>query len=62
MEYLPDTVSRERIAQAIREAGYEPAEQEQAPDATQARQARELVGPAPGPDVCRGLHPAAAAC
>jgi P-type Cu+ transporter len=42
VEYLPDTVSRERIAQAIREAGYAPAEQGQAPDATQARQAWEL--------------------
>ncbi len=44
VEYLPDTLSRERIAQAIREAGYEPAEQEQAPDATKARQALELAG------------------
>ncbi len=44
VEYLPDTVSRERIAQAIREAGYEPAEQEQAPDQLKARQAVELTG------------------
>ncbi len=44
VEYLPNTVSRERIAQAIREAGYEPAEQEEAPDETKARQARELAG------------------
>jgi Cu+-exporting ATPase len=44
VEYLPDTVSRERIAQAIREAGYEPAEQEQTPDATQAHHARDLAG------------------
>ncbi|MFZ1539197.1 MAG: heavy metal translocating P-type ATPase, partial [Chromatiaceae bacterium] len=44
VEYLPDTVSRERIAQAIREAGYEPAEQEQAPDQLKARQAVELAG------------------
>jgi P-type Cu+ transporter len=42
VEYLPDTVSRERIAQAIREAGYDPAAQEQAPDAAKARQALEL--------------------
>jgi Cu+-exporting ATPase len=41
VEYLPDTVSPERIAQAIREAGYEPAAQGQTPDATQARQALE---------------------
>jgi Cu+-exporting ATPase len=43
VEYLPDTVSRECIAHAIRAAGYEPAEQGQAPDATQVRQARELA-------------------
>lgn len=44
LEFLPDTVSRERIAQAIREAGYEPAEQEQAQDQLQARHATELSG------------------
>lgn len=44
VEYLPESVSRERIAQAIREAGYEPAAQEQAPDAAEARQALELEG------------------
>jgi Cu+-exporting ATPase len=43
VEYLPDTVSRERIAQAIREAGYEPAEQQQAPDEAKARQEIELA-------------------
>jgi Cu+-exporting ATPase len=41
-EYLPATVSRERIAQAIREAGYEPAAAEQAPDAARDRQTSEL--------------------
>ncbi len=47
VDYLPDTVSPERIAQTIREAGYEPAQQDrgqgQTADATQARQARELA-------------------
>jgi Cu+-exporting ATPase len=43
VEFLPDTVSRERIAQAIREAGYEPAEQQQAPDEARARQMHELA-------------------
>jgi Cu+-exporting ATPase len=42
VEYLPATVSRERIAQAIRGAGYEPAAAEQAPDAERGRQEREL--------------------
>jgi Cu+-exporting ATPase len=42
VQYLPATVSRERIAQAIRQAGYEPAAPEQAPDAEHTRHAREL--------------------
>jgi Cu+-exporting ATPase len=42
VQYLPATVSRERIAQAIRAAGYEPAAAEQAPDAERMRHAREL--------------------
>jgi len=41
-EYLPATVSRERIAQAIRSAGYEPAAADEAPDTEQSRQEREL--------------------
>ena len=41
---LPDTVSRERIAQAIREAEYEPAGQAQAPGQIKAHQALELAG------------------
>ena len=44
VDYLPATLSRERIAQAIREAGYEPLAQEAAPDATAARQAQDLAG------------------
>ena len=44
IQYLPDQVSPERIAQAIREAGYEPAPPEQAPDEAKARQADELAG------------------
>ena len=43
VEFLPHTVSRARIAQAIREAGYEPAEQGQAPDEARDRQARDLA-------------------
>jgi Cu+-exporting ATPase len=43
VQYLPSTVSRERISQAIREAGYEPAQQEQAPDEAKKRQSRELA-------------------
>jgi len=42
VEYLPATVSRERIAEAIRAAGYEPAAAEQAPDAERDRHEREL--------------------
>ena len=42
VEYLPATVSRERIAQAIRQAGYEPAAADEAPNAEQSRQEREL--------------------
>ncbi|MCG6941661.1 MAG: heavy metal translocating P-type ATPase [Thiohalocapsa sp.] len=42
VEYLPATVSRERIAQAIRAAGYEPAAADAAPDAEHARHEREL--------------------
>jgi P-type Cu+ transporter len=44
VDFLPDTVSRARIAQAIREAGYDAVDQEQTPDATKARQAQELAG------------------
>jgi len=44
VEYLPDTVSRERIAQAIRAAGYEPVESGPSADAAQQRQVRERVG------------------
>lgn len=40
--FLPATVSRERIAAAIRTAGYEPAPADAAPDAEQDRHAREL--------------------
>lgn len=47
VEFLPDSVSRERIVQAIREAGYEAAEPSQAPDHApdhaQQRQALELA-------------------
>jgi Cu+-exporting ATPase len=43
VEYLPDTLSRERIAQAIRAAGYEPLERERVSDETQSRQDRELA-------------------
>ena len=42
VEFLPDSVSRERIAQAIREAGYEADVGAAAPDAGQERQAQEL--------------------
>jgi len=44
VEYLPDTVSRERIAQAIRGAGYQPDEPERVADEAQARQDRESAG------------------
>ena len=44
VQYLPATVSLERIAQAIRAAGYEPAAAAPTPDAAQARQALELAG------------------
>jgi Cu+-exporting ATPase len=43
VEFLPDTLSRERIAQAIREAGYEAEMGEAAPDAGRERQERELA-------------------
>ena len=43
VEFLPDTVSRERIAQTIREAGYEAEAGEAAPDAGRERQERELA-------------------
>jgi Cu+-exporting ATPase len=42
VEYLPDSVSVERIAQVIREAGYEADAAPAAPDAGQQRQAQEL--------------------
>lgn len=41
--YLPESVSPERIVQAIREAGYEADAGAQAPDAQQERQAQELA-------------------
>ena len=43
VEYLPDTLSRERIAQAIGEAGYEAEVGKEAPDAGKERQERELA-------------------
>jgi len=43
VEFLPDTLSRARIAQTIREAGYEAEAEEAAPDAGKARHERELV-------------------
>ncbi len=43
VEYLPDTLSRERIAQAIGEAGYEAEVGEEAPDAGKERQERALA-------------------
>jgi len=43
VEYLPHTVSRERIAQAIREAGYEPAEQDPGSEKAPDRQVQELA-------------------
>ncbi|WP_041447605.1 heavy metal translocating P-type ATPase [Thiocystis violascens] len=43
IEFLPATVSQERIAQAIRQAGYEPAAPDRAPDAERTRQAGELA-------------------
>jgi Cu+-exporting ATPase len=42
VEYLPHSVSRERITQAIREAGYDPAERKEVPDQEQQRHSREL--------------------
>jgi Cu+-exporting ATPase len=42
VEYLPATVSRERIAQAIRAAGYQPAAPDEAPGAEHTRHEREL--------------------
>jgi copper ion binding protein len=42
VEFLPDSVSRERIAQAIREAGYEADAGTAAPDQGQQRQEQEL--------------------
>lgn len=44
VEFLPDSVSRERIVQAIIEAGYHAEEETAAPDVQQERQARELAG------------------
>jgi Cu+-exporting ATPase len=44
VDFLPATASRERIAQAVREAGYQPIEQERAPDQARLRQAQELAG------------------
>jgi Cu+-exporting ATPase len=43
VKFLPDTLSRERIAQAIGEAGYETEAGEAAPDEGKERQERELV-------------------
>ncbi len=43
VEYLPDTVSRERIARAIGEAGYEAKVGEEAPDAGKERRERALA-------------------
>jgi len=43
VEYLPDTLSRERIAQAIGEAGYEAEVGKEAPDAGKERQERALA-------------------
>jgi Cu+-exporting ATPase len=43
VEYLPDALGRERIAQAIGEAGYEAEVGEEAPDAGKERQKRELA-------------------
>jgi Cu+-exporting ATPase len=43
VEFLPDTLSRARIAQTIREAGYEAEAEEAAPDAGKAHQERELA-------------------
>ncbi len=43
VEYLPNAVSRERIAQIIRKAGYKPAEREAVPDEERERQAQELA-------------------
>ncbi|MEA3276976.1 MAG: heavy metal translocating P-type ATPase [Pseudomonadota bacterium] len=43
VELLPDTLSRERIVQAIREAGYEADVGEAAPEEGRERQARELA-------------------
>ncbi len=43
VEYLPHSLSRERIAQAIREAGYEPGELAETPNAGKFRRDRELA-------------------
>lgn len=43
VEFLPDTLSRERIVQAVREAGYEADAGEAAPEEGRERQARELA-------------------
>ncbi len=44
VEFLAASVSRERISQAVREAGYEPRAAEQAPDEAGVRQAAALAG------------------
>lgn len=44
VEFLPDSLSRERIVQAIIEAGYQAEARTGAPDAQQERQALELAG------------------
>jgi Cu+-exporting ATPase len=44
VEYLPDSLSRERIAEAIRAAGYRPVGGEALPDETRERQERESAG------------------
>ncbi len=43
VEYLPDSLSRERIVKAVRDAGYEAETGEAAPDDGRARQERELA-------------------
>ena len=44
VDYLAATVSRERISQVIREAGFEPLAAQQAPDEAGVRQAAALAG------------------
>ena len=61
VDYLPATLSRERVAQAIREAGYEPSRKTQAPDATAARQAQRPRRAAAGSRLGGGPDPAAGA-